>query len=91
MAYDPKYDLNKDGVIDQADVDIFMTYYGQRVINNLQASVADFDGSGTVDITDFNRFALAMGPTVKSKTNWLWIGGAIVLLAILSTGKKRRK
>ena len=61
MAYDAKYDLNKDGVIDEMDISLLTHYFGTAVDPTDPLSVAcDLNGDGYIDISDyslFNRYA----------------------------------
>ncbi|HIE26346.1 TPA: hypothetical protein EYP66_03580 [Candidatus Poribacteria bacterium] len=47
----PAYDVNKDGVVDIADIDIVSAHFGESVADSLTPN-PDADGSGTVDISD---------------------------------------
>ena len=51
----PKYDLNHDGVIDIADVNIMI-----NVVLGKSVVAADVNGDGVVDISDINMVINAM-------------------------------
>lgn len=56
------YDLNKDGKVDQADVEILKQYFGKAVDPSDPLSVAcDFNHDGVIDISDFGELSLYAG------------------------------
>ncbi|MBA7708366.1 hypothetical protein ES703_117264 [subsurface metagenome] len=62
--YDARFDLDNNGVIDDADVEIFKSHYGKHGAEleaDPEAKACDFNGSGTVDITDWTSLALHYG------------------------------
>lgn len=89
-VYDAKYDLNKDGVIDDADFDIFQSYFMQEVDPYDPMSVAcDFNGDGIINISDYGLFAVHYGAKRSSRILWVFIPAGILALFVL--GKKRGK
>lgn len=58
----PNFDLNHDGVLNQADVDLFMSIYGTSVNPLNPVSVqADFNKDGVIDIADWGLLSIAFG------------------------------
>ena len=80
--YDAKFDLNHDGVIDDADFAIFKSHFNEMApYSSAEAAACDFDGSGKVDVSDWGWFAPHYGekepeptpePTPEKKTVSLW-------------------
>jgi uncharacterized protein (DUF2141 family) len=92
--YDVKYDLNKDGKIDDVDYGIFFSKYGLVDANNPLSVACDFNGDSVVDITDFGMFQMHYGAVKESSNNALTIGliiaGAVIgLFAWKSHTKKK--
>lgn len=55
------FDLNKDGVIDEKDIEVFKRYYGKRVDSADPVSVAcDFNNDGQINALDFSLLAEAV-------------------------------
>ena len=97
IQYEAKYDLNKDGIIDQKDVDIFLKYMGTAVThNNLMSSESDFNKDGYIDEIDYSALIAhngATAPVLSTSTSMLpilLIGGIIIAIFIMrkSNGRK---
>ncbi len=57
-AYDPEFDYNADGVVDQADIDLLMAHLGLGEADPEFDPTFDHDGDGYIGGTDV---ALAFG------------------------------
>ena len=60
-VYDARFDLNKDGIIDEADKEIFLRAYLSMPGKPNWNPEADFDGNGQVTSIDFSLFAEHLG------------------------------
>ncbi|MFQ6041877.1 MAG: dockerin type I domain-containing protein, partial [Candidatus Poribacteria bacterium] len=56
----PAYDVNKDGAVDIADIDIVSVHFGETVADSPTHN-PDVDGSGTVDISDLALIGIHFG------------------------------
>lgn len=84
-VYDEKFDLNKDGKIDDADFALFKSVYRQAASASRLASAADFNNDGTVDIGDWGEFAIhlgAVGSPPKPNISWGWIVLGVLALVL---------
>lgn len=46
-------DFNRDGIVDEADVEIFKTSLGKSAGDEGYVAAADLDGSGSVTVADY--------------------------------------
>lgn len=65
--YDPKYDLNKDGRIDEADEQIFLAAYKSSAGDANWNPACDFDRSGRVDSGDMAMFLEYIGTSATGE------------------------
>lgn len=96
VIYEAKYDLNKDGVIDERDVEVLKTVYGVVDPDNPLSVACDFDGNGKVNISDYGQLAIRAGltgdpnpsPVIDKKLLAGAIVGAVLLLILVTKGHK---
>ena len=69
-VYDVKYDLNGNGEIDDADLNIFLQAYGSSTGDANYNSDADFDNSGTIDYDDLQEFYTHFGTKASGTRDW---------------------
>jgi hypothetical protein len=92
IMYDPQYDLNRDGFVDQLDIDIAIQYMNTAVNPNDPISVqADFNHDGYIDELDFSLLAARQSPRTSNK--FAIIAGTVlvagILLLVANENKKR--
>ena len=96
VVYDAKYDLNKDGIVDDTDYGIFSDNMGTVNPSNPLSVACDFNGDGVVDMLDFGMFSVyGYGGEYK---NGLAIGliivgvaiGAVAIFTHRGKGKKKK-
>lgn len=56
-----EYDLNGDGCVDMADMDILIDAYGTQVGDPAYNAACDFNGDGVVNASDYNLLRRHMG------------------------------
>lgn len=55
------YDYNKDGKVDNADVEVLLTHFGESVTTNPNLKIYDLDNNGTIDLNDALALAAKFG------------------------------
>ena len=60
-SYDPKFDINNDGRIDELDLNVFNSAYGSIIGEPKYLAAADFNSDGKVDSTDLALFSEHFG------------------------------
>lgn len=60
-SYDPAYDINNDGRIDEQDLSIFTRAFGSEVGDPNYLASADFNGDGKIDTDDLDLFRTHFG------------------------------
>jgi hypothetical protein len=91
-VYDPKYDLNKDGKIDQLDMDILTTYYGMVVDPSDPMSVAsDFNNDGIINVLDYGALVEHLGAVRGGDSSILLVTGGVLaaFVGLLALAKNR--
>ena len=92
-VYEPKYDLNKNGVVDAIDYSIFAMYAYKTVNPSDPMSVkCDFNKDGVIDHDDYQAFMdHYMTTGTYSEFSWtpLILIGAAVIGIVVMTRKKR--
>ena len=61
LSYDPRFDLNGDGCIDLADLNLLKAHYGARRGDPNYDPRMDFDGDGVISILDLAQLAGRFG------------------------------
>jgi len=84
--YDPKFDYNKNGVVDIQDFSQWQAYYYAQDMRG------DFNGDGKVDATDLGLFKAAYESVKEEEKSFPWaqvgIGIGIGLVVILIASKR---
>lgn len=91
LPYDARYDLNGDGVIDQADAEIVLALVGTSVGDPRYDPRMDFNGNGAITLADVGAVTLLFGARrdADSLPMPLILGGAGLLLLVLVAGRAR--
>ena len=67
-TWDPQYDLNGDGVIDQADVDLITAHFNCRTGDACYVAAYDFNGDGVISLPDIVALEAHFGATAPGVT-----------------------
>lgn len=69
-SYDPRYDLNNDGHIDERDLNIFNRAYNTMLGDVNYLAAADFNSDGKVDVADLVAFRERFGTVVLGQKDY---------------------
>ncbi|MFH1031143.1 MAG: dockerin type I domain-containing protein [Chloroflexota bacterium] len=87
-VYNAKYDLNKDGNVDQLDMDIFQRYFGTLVdVSDPLSKQCDFNNDGVIDEIDYSGLVRnATPPPVATKPSLLKAVAPALVIGSLFVG-----
>lgn len=67
-TYDPRFDLNHDGCITVADLELMKPHYGARRGAPNYDPALDFDGDGVISILDLLQMASRVGTCAQASS-----------------------
>jgi len=84
VSYDPRYDINSDGHIDELDLNLFNRAFGSQIGDINYLAAADFNNDGEIDDTDLQAFrehfgAVALGEMDFEDATSIRLGSILVV------------